>query len=92
MCIEIKESLYDVREEVDIKEGISYHLVANKDAKIVFIGPCTAKKEEILREEVKPYVDSVLTFEELLLNGISRLDVSNNSDSVEYIGALKLTL
>lgn len=35
------------------------------NCKIVFIGPCTAKKMEIQREEVKPYVDSVITFEEL---------------------------
>lgn len=34
-------------------------------AKIVFIGPCTAKKAEFQRENVKPYVDSVMTFEEL---------------------------
>ena len=34
-------------------------------AKIVFIGPCTAKKAEVHREEVKPYVDTVRTFEEL---------------------------
>ena len=33
--------------------------------KVVFIGPCTAKKSEILKDEVKPYVDSVITFEEL---------------------------
>ena len=33
--------------------------------KIVFIGPCTAKKMEIKKESVKPYVDSVLTFVEL---------------------------
>ena len=35
------------------------------DAKIVFIGPCTAKKMELQRESVRPYVDSVITFEEL---------------------------
>ncbi len=35
------------------------------DAKVVFIGPCTAKKAEAQLEEVKPYVDAVLTFEEL---------------------------
>lgn len=35
------------------------------DAKVVFIGPCTAKKAEIKKESVRPYVDSVLTFEEL---------------------------
>lgn len=33
--------------------------------KIVFIGPCTAKKMEIQNEKVKPYVDSAMTFEEL---------------------------
>lgn len=37
----------------------------DKDAKVIFIGPCIAKKKEIQREEVKPYVDYVLTFEEL---------------------------
>ena len=36
-----------------------------KNAKIVFIGPCTAKKAEAQLETVKPYVDAVLTFEEL---------------------------
>lgn len=35
------------------------------NCKIVFIGPCTAKKAEAQLESVKPYVDSVLTFEEL---------------------------
>ena len=35
------------------------------NSKIVFIGPCTAKKMEIQQEEVRPYVDEVLTFEEL---------------------------
>ena len=34
-------------------------------AKVVFIGPCTAKKMEFQLPEVSPYVDSVLTFEEL---------------------------
>ena len=33
--------------------------------KVIFIGPCTAKKMEFQREEVRPYVDCVLTFEEL---------------------------
>lgn len=36
-----------------------------EDAKVIFIGPCTAKKAEAQLEEVKPYVDVVLTFEEL---------------------------
>lgn len=34
-------------------------------AKVVFIGPCTAKKGEARREKVKPFVDEVMTFEEL---------------------------
>ena len=34
-------------------------------AKVVFIGPCTAKKAEAQLESAKPYVDAVLTFEEL---------------------------
>ena len=37
----------------------------HSDAKVVFIGPCTAKKAEAQLETVKPYVDAVLTFEEL---------------------------
>ncbi len=32
----------------------------------IFIGPCTAKKAEIKKESVKPYIDAVLTFEELI--------------------------
>ena len=36
-----------------------------KGAKVVFIGPCTAKKAEAQLESVKPYIDAVLTFEEL---------------------------
>ncbi len=45
---------------------VSRHLKQiHPDAKVVFIGPCTAKKMEAKRESVKPYVDSVLTFEEM---------------------------
>ena len=32
---------------------------------MVFIGPCIAKKAEAQLDDVKPYVDAVLTFEEL---------------------------
>ncbi|MBQ8768020.1 MAG: 4Fe-4S binding protein, partial [Clostridia bacterium] len=35
------------------------------NARVVFIGPCTAKKAEAQLDSVKPYVDVVLTFEEL---------------------------
>ncbi len=37
----------------------------DKDAKVIFIGPCTAKKMEVQKESVKDYVDAALTFEEL---------------------------
>ena len=36
-----------------------------KNCKIIFIGPCTAKKVEAKKPEVSPYVDVVMTFEEL---------------------------
>lgn len=32
---------------------------------MVFIGPCTAKKMEFQRADVKPYIDSVITLKEL---------------------------
>ena len=35
------------------------------NAKIVFMGPCTAKKMELNSPQVAPYIDSVITFEEL---------------------------
>lgn len=37
----------------------------DESAKIVFIGPCTAKKAEVQLETVSPYVDAAMTFEEL---------------------------
>jgi [FeFe] hydrogenase (group B1/B3) len=36
------------------------------EAKVVFIGPCTAKKGEAVKESIKDAVDYVLTFEELV--------------------------
>ncbi|MFA9397849.1 MAG: 4Fe-4S dicluster domain-containing protein [Clostridiaceae bacterium] len=38
----------------------------DKTAKVVFIGPCIAKKGEILEDDLKGSCDFVLTFEELL--------------------------
>lgn len=34
-------------------------------AKVIFVGPCTAKKAEMQKKTVSPYVDCVLTFEEI---------------------------
>lgn len=45
---------------------IAKYIKENEDnVKIVFIGPCTAKKMEFQKEEVRPYIDCVITFEEL---------------------------
>ena len=60
----------------DLAEHISHNLSpmveiskyikkTDPTAKAVFIGPCTAKKAEAQLEKAKPYVDAVLTFEEL---------------------------
>jgi len=47
------------------------------DTKVVFIGPCTAKKMEWKLEHVHPYVDCVITFEELYaLLGSRNIDMA----------------
>jgi len=38
-----------------------------KDTKVIFIGPCVAKKSEILKPANKGIVDCVLTFKELMI-------------------------
>lgn len=38
----------------------------NPDAKVVFIGPCLAKKNEASRPELENIIDFVITFEELM--------------------------
>ena len=64
-----------------------------EDAKIVFIGPCTAKKAEVQLESVKPYVDAVLTFEELQALFDSRdIDITTLGedvlDNASYFGRI----
>ena len=60
----------------DLAEHISHNLSpmaaiakyikeSDPECKIVFIGPCTAKKMEVTEERVHNYVDTVITFEEL---------------------------
>lgn len=67
---------YIEKQMPEMKEHISHNLSPaatiakyiksiDKTSKVVFIGPCTAKKKEFQREEVKEYIDSVITFEEL---------------------------
>ena len=65
----------------------------DKTAKIVFIGPCTAKKAEAQLETVKPYVDAVLTFEELQALYDSRnIDITTLEedvlDNASYFGRI----
>ena len=63
------------------------------NSKVIFIGPCTAKKAEAQLEEVKPYVDTVLTFEELQALFDSRdLDIASLEegvlDNASYFGRI----
>ena len=52
-------------------------------AKVVFIGPCTAKKAEVRKESVREYVDSAVTFEELQALFDSRdIDITTLEDDV----------
>lgn len=62
-------------------------------AKVIFIGPCTAKKMELKKDTVAPYVDCVLTFEELqALYDSKDIDITSlpetNLDSSSYFGRI----
>ena len=64
-----------------------------KDTKVIFIGPCTAKKAEVQLEKVKPYVDAVMTFEELqALFDSKDLDITTFEedvlDNASYFGRI----
>lgn len=64
-----------------------------ENAKIVFIGPCVAKKMEAQLDEVKPYIDAVLTFEELQALFDSRdIDITTLEegvlDNASYFGRI----
>ena len=61
--------------------------------KVVFIGPCTAKKAEVKKESVKKYVDAAMTFEELqALFDSKDLDITTLSedilDNASYFGRI----
>jgi [FeFe] hydrogenase (group B1/B3) len=62
-------------------------------SKVIFIGPCTAKKAEVKKDSVKQYVDVVLTFEELQALFDSR-DINLSSlpndvlDNASYYGRI----
>ena len=61
--------------------------------KIVFIGPCTAKKMEVKKPTVSPYIDAAMTFEELQALFDSRdMDITQLSegvlDNASYFGRI----
>ena len=89
----------------ELREHISHNLSpmatiakrikeTDERVKIVFIGPCTAKKAEAQTEAVKPYVDAVLTFEELQALFDSReielaeLEEAGVLDQASYFGRI----
>ncbi len=88
----------------DLAEYISHNLspmatiarsIKEKEptAKVVFIGPCTAKKMEFKNDQVKDYVDTVITFEELqALFDSKNIEIENlpeeNIDSASYYGRI----
>lgn len=74
-------------------EIAKYIKSTDSNAKVVFIGPCTAKKAEAQLETVKPYIDSVLTFEELQALFDSRdIDITTLEedvlDNASYFGRI----
>lgn len=78
----------------NMKENVSHNLSPmatiakylkdnDKTAKVVFIGPCTAKKSEVQKESVKKYVDAAMTFEELQAMFDSKdIDITTLSEGV----------
>lgn len=61
--------------------------------KVVFIGPCTAKKAEVKKDEIRQYVDVAMTFEELqALFDSKDLDITSLEegvlDNASYFGRI----
>ncbi len=84
----IKKQFPDLAEH--ISENLSpaatiakYIKTTSSPCKVVFIGPCTAKKMEFQKPEVRPYIDSVITFEELqALFDAKKVDIEHLKESV----------
>ena len=84
----IKKQFPDLAEH--ISENLSpaatiakYIKTTSSPCKVVFIGPRTAKKMEFQKPEVRPYIDSVITFEELqALFDAKKVDIENLKESV----------
>ncbi len=73
---------------------ISKYLKEHEEGcKVVFIGPCTSKKAEVQKEEVRPFVDVAMTFEELqALFDSKDIDITtleeNLLDNASYFGRI----
>lgn len=68
-----------------------YIKAKDPEAKTIFVGPCIAKKMEMFREESKPFVDVVITFEELqALFGAREIELAEleetELDEASYFG------
>ena len=80
-----------------VEAALGADMVAYKEAAELkekgFLGPCTAKKMEFQKPEVRPYIDSVITFEELQALFDSRdVDIETLSesalDNASYFGRI----
>ncbi len=73
---------------------IAQHIKSlDENSRVIFIGPCTAKKMEIKRDDVSPFVDTVITFEELQALFDSRdIDITELEetalDNASYFGRI----
>ncbi len=84
----------NIAEVVSPMVAIGRYLKKNRgsDTKVIFIGPCIAKKAEYQDEEVNDSVDAVLTFIELkeilemLHIDLSELEPSNFDPPYSYLG------
>lgn len=74
-------------------EVAKYIKEREENIKIVFIGPCTAKKAEVQKEEVSKYINCCITFEELqALFDSSDIDITeleeDTLDNASYFGRI----
>lgn len=84
----IKTNFDDISDDIShnlspMAELAKYIKKTDPTSKVIFIGPCTAKKAEAKLDSVKKYVDSVITFEELQALFDSRdIDITSLSNDV----------
>lgn len=83
-----------ISQNVSPMAAISAYIKAqNPGAKVIFIGPCTAKKAEVKKDTVRDFVDVAITFEELQALFDSRdIDITaleeSSLDSASYFGRI----